>query len=953
MFHVRSTLSVFFFSRITLVLTVFITNTWTQRSPPPGLLQSSCSGRLFWIRLDASFLQDKSWTLGVTDPTGKVYPLTSPFATECGYTVSEDPFGNVVLRASVLACLVVNEGDDLFRLTVQIWIAAIGHMERVSTYFHTMTCSYFPWQVREILCEQNYMEVSVQRIIPGIENDYNEDWVAAVPLAQEAENSVWQVVFHLPEGTKTMTVNETLGAHYRIDTTVSRLLLRAPYNATEAEQLMVENVPISSIRSTTFYKQEWMIILIDTAVACPTDGITFTENKITWRIPRRIPSLSFPEEPFYDDSIVMGVNNVVLKPDTIAEMNYTLSYNDTNIVVTIPIGAEGGYYKSLISHGQYGILYYIELFVEHQWKLTKYTVIHPVATPFMLQPPIVTNNTIPVKRVFNITLESFLPDVKLVTLTVGTQMVTVDQADQMGFKIYETILPNDTKAYILEVPFENVNVKQEHLHSDIRRYTLNVIYTFNIIPENELFIQDVEIMCEVADIVLPKATGFCDKKTMYLLVTHGNLVHYWLPFIGKMLVTPQSAHDYGYLIVDNTTHILFGVPLSAMGVIYEELSLHGIVARLNLTLKDKNTLRIEIHFSVSCNFPAVDLAVCCPNGTMVVTAVVDTLPDLDPSKLVLRDGKCQPREFDHDKALFQFHVDSCGTTRTIKGNYLIYENEVSYPRELIPVDFPVITRDPDYRLTVSCRYKINNTLALGFVKGYQKGTGHNSTANRLQIVRGHKKPRHTWNIHSRIYKSVDYLDFYKDDEYPVVVNWTESLYFEVELLNHKDPQMYLLLDHCWMTTTPDHNSPPEWHIIQAGCENKEEMFVAVFHPVPNRIQDSQHLKRFEVKTLKLSPAEQTVLPKKVYFHCSVGICANKQQATNYSCNGQCIPGKLGQDSLQDYVSLGEVWLFAGTLEQAKNGQGGTMHSYWLWVLGSCSVIFLILVLILVKMHMYH
>lgn len=36
-----------------------------------------------------------------------------------------------------------------------------------------------------------------------------------------------------------MTVNETLSNHYRIDTTVSRLLLRAPYNATEVELLLV------------------------------------------------------------------------------------------------------------------------------------------------------------------------------------------------------------------------------------------------------------------------------------------------------------------------------------------------------------------------------------------------------------------------------------------------------------------------------------------------------------------------------------------------------------------------------------------------------------------------------------------------------------------------------------------------------------------------------------------
>ncbi|XP_069744202.1 zona pellucida protein AX 1 [Narcine bancroftii] len=857
------------------------------------------------------------------DSTGKVYLITPSFATECGYIVSQDQFGNVLLRASVMACMVVNEGDDLFRLNLHIQIAAIGHTERASTYFHNVTCSYFPWLAREILCEQNYME------------------------AQEAENAIWQVLFHLPEGSHTMFVNETLNNHYRIGTTVSRLLLRAPYDASEVEQLTVENVPVSSIRSTTFYKQEWMILLIDTTVACPIDGTTFTEDEINWRIPRIIPSLSSEEEHFYDDSIVMGVNGVALNKDKMAELNYKLTYNDTNIVITIPIGEEGGHYKSHVFQGQYGIEYSIELFAEHQWEQTKYTVIHPIDTPFMPQSPVVTNNTIPEKRIFNVSLGNFLPDVELVALTLDMQIVTVNQADKMGFAIYETSLPNNTRVHTVEVPFENPNIKQEHLHSNIRNYIFDVVYVFNIIPENEPFHWHVKITQEVPDIVLPKATGFCDEKNLYLLVSEGNLIHYWLPFIDQMLITQQSAQHYGYLFVDNATHILIGAPLSGRSVIYEELSLHGIAVRLNLTLKDKNTMRIEIHFSVACNFLPVDLAVCFPNGTMVIIALVDTLPDLDPRKLVLKDGKCQPKEFDYHKALFEFGINSCGTTRTLHGNYLIYENEVSYPRALIPINFPVITRNPDYRLTVFCRYEINDTLSVGVAKTFQKVALY--LGNDGKIVRGDKKPRHTAELHSRIYKTADYLDFYKDEEYPVAVNWTQTLYFEVELLDFKDSHTDLLLDHCWMTTTHDRDSLPQWHIIQAGCKKKGEMFVAAFHPISNTIQNSHLMKRFELKIEQLSLSEQRILPKKLYGHCSVVICINDPD-TNSSCNGQCTIEKdqrTNLDMQKEYVSLGEVWIFGGILSEQRKVESGLKHSYWQWVLGSSLAIFLILVIILV------
>ncbi|XP_078256247.1 zona pellucida sperm-binding protein 2-like [Rhinoraja longicauda] len=846
-----------------------------------------------------------------------------------------------------MACMVANEGDDLFSLNLQI---QFGPMERASTYLHTMSCSYFPWRAREILCEQNYMEVSVQRVIPGIENDYDEDWIAAVPSAQEAENAIWQVVFHLPERMETMTVNETLSSHYRIGTTVSRLLLRAPYNATEVEPLLIENVPVSSIRSTTFYKQEWMILLIDTTVACPTGGTTYTEDEIIWRIPRVIPTLSSHEEQFYDDSIVLGVNGVSLTPDKMAELNYPLTYNDTNIVVTIPIGAEGGSYKSHVVQGQYGIVYSIELLVEHQWELTKYTIIHPVSTPFMPRPPIVINNTIPEKRTFNVSVGNFLPDVELIALTIGTLIVPVDEADKAGFTIYEMPLPNNTKAYIVEVPFENENIEQEHLHSNIRLYIFDVIYIFKIIPENEPFHQHVKIAHEISDIVLPKSTGFCDDKNLYLLVTQGNLVNYWLPFIDQLLVTQQSSQNYGYLLVDNATHILIGVPLSGRGVIYEELSLQRITARLNLTLKDKNTMKIQVYFTVACNFLPGDLAVCFPNGTMVITAVVDTIPDLDPGKMILKDGKCQPKEFNDHKALFKFSINSCGTTRTIRGNYLIYENEVSYPREAIPVNFPVITRDPDYRLTVSCRYEVNNTLSVGVVKRYQEDAQH---PRNLKIVRGGKRPRHTTELYSKIYKTADYLDFYKDEEYPVAVNWTQTLYFEVELLNNNNRQTELVLDHCWMTTTPDRNSLPQWHVIRAGCASNEEIFVTAFHPASNT-HNIHQLKRFEVKIQKLSLADETALPKKVYGHCSIVICINNPD-TNYSCDGQCTVEK-GQNTYlnmqKDYVSLGEVWFFAGRLEQAKT-EGGPTRSYWQWVLGSGLAIFLIVGIILVRVHVYH
>lgn len=70
-------------------------------------------------------------------------------------------------------------------------------------------------------------------------------------------------------------------------------------------------------------------------------------------------------------------------------------------------------------------------------------------------------DTIPEKRTFNVSVGNFLPDVELVALTVGTQIIPVDEANKTGFTIYEMPLPNNTKVYVVEVPFENENIEQE------------------------------------------------------------------------------------------------------------------------------------------------------------------------------------------------------------------------------------------------------------------------------------------------------------------------------------------------------------------------------------------------------------------------------------------------------------------------------------------------------------
>ncbi|MGH0190088.1 UNVERIFIED_CONTAM: hypothetical protein FKN15_041677 [Acipenser sinensis] len=70
-----------------------------------------------------------------------------------------------------------------------------------------------------------------------------------------------------------MTVAQAMTNGYGINTTPTRILVRAAYNSTESQPQVIQTVPMAVLRSTTFYKQRWMVMMVDTAVTCPTDTV--------------------------------------------------------------------------------------------------------------------------------------------------------------------------------------------------------------------------------------------------------------------------------------------------------------------------------------------------------------------------------------------------------------------------------------------------------------------------------------------------------------------------------------------------------------------------------------------------------------------------------------------------------------------------------------------------------
>ncbi|NXG50329.1 ZP2 protein, partial [Psilopogon haemacephalus] len=812
-----------------------------------GFVESSCHSRIFWMKLNKLLLQGKFFQLEINDPYSGPILLDEKLASRCGYVLSEDIWGNPVFRASVLGCHVVNEADELFSLTVNIKVSSFSNMRAAVTYTYPMYCSYSSWASREIVCEENYMEVSVKTDVPSVSNDYTVAWMSALPETQNVAYQLWQLMFVSPSGRKIITVSDAAKLGYSFNNTLYRVYLRAPYHSNESDITMVSGVDMNMVTSTSMYRQRWLLLLIDTTVSCPVDGIHFTDTTLTWTVPRIIPTLVVKESTFLSKTILMGVDDqVIVNPE---EKNYLLEHNKTHIRITIPIGAEGGKLKSSVSGGIYGVIYNIDLFLEHtwtdaDWQTTKYTVIKSITTPFMPQIPSITNNTLPEERLFNVALGHFLPDVSLVAITIGNVPFTLREAQHRGFKIYETPFSNTMKAFILEISFDDPYILKEYLNRNETKYTLLVNYTLSVGPEMTLYYHSAALDCVIADIELPEAVGYCDEENLYLAIPTFGLHQYWNLYLGNKLLTQHVAHINGYLAATNSTHLVLQVPLFAVGVIYEEVSFQKIRARFDVALRKVRTMETLQMFSISCSFNSsafisklcnqsinkkicdsilhfitisLIFSVCHPDGTITISAQMKTVPAIDMSKTKLRNSSCKPREYNEEHAFFKFHVSTCGTSVRFEGDHIIYENEISYEKETLPgQSTSTITRDPDYRLTVLCYYRAKETLVLGAFASDPSssspfGSGRMVPRSNIAVYR---RKRQALNVVSRVSKDESFTEFYESNM-AILKRPLELVFLELELKD-ESPDTELHLEHCWVTESLDFSSTQRRNITLNG-----------------------------------------------------------------------------------------------------------------------------------------
>ncbi|XP_037541468.1 uncharacterized protein LOC119418278 [Nematolebias whitei] len=664
-------------------------------------ISTKCLGNI--MRVDVGPLEGNLLEVAVVVNNTAVV-LTPSLASQCGFSMKTDKLGNAMIYISLQNCFAQNVDDKMFATALHLRVH--GNLFEDELYQVAETCRYDAWASREIICDYNYVEISVKRAapdeyaLPQTSSKSINSRRAAEKQPLDAGFRVTTVLFFTPEGEKAMSVADAQRSGYGIGNTPTRLVLRSPIMAPEMYIQDVAQIPMRVLSTSTIFEKKWLATQIDAAAACPMQegSVFFTPTTITWYLPRQ-PDPLITSGPFNLMAVHFGINGQRLSAAVMQAHQYFVSIDDYFIVTTIPIGAAGGYFKSHIKDDQYFISYMIEPMLELLWtddsthEDTRYKVFFHISTDLMPQPLQLIDNTVPVEQMFNLILGQFASDVVLMNITFPSGVLSTAECSARGFNVMEHMSPNGSmKVFTLQVPFTDP-VVLEQTQNGVVVYSLHLVFGLLVLEELVPFSYVAYVEAAVRNTVPPSISGGCDKQNFYVLVKHGTDYNFQTA-VGKRFMTPSLAQQYNYM--DNGTHFSFVVPFNAPDVSVEAIEESSIRCRLDVFLSNPETNAKIKDFSVACNFPAT-LTECFPNGTMTALAIkLESVPSLNPAQLTLVDPLCGPSYSDDSHSFFVFTVNSCGTTRKFLPNAMLYENEISLPDALV-MRKDLNSEEPEYQ----------------------------------------------------------------------------------------------------------------------------------------------------------------------------------------------------------------------------------------------------------------
>ncbi|XP_009459499.1 PREDICTED: zona pellucida sperm-binding protein 1 [Nipponia nippon] len=230
---------------------------------------------------------------------------------------------------------------------------------------------------------------------------------------------------------------------------------------------------------------------------------------------------------------------------------------------------------------------------------------------------------------------------------------------------------------------------------------------------------------------------------------------------------------------------------------------------------------------------------------LVVPRGIVTQPyNLDSVRLASTQAGCEPVRVTETFVMFRFPVTQCGTTVQVIEDRLIYENQLISTIDVQGSPRGSITRDSTYMAVPPRPAPMAVLGPLG-----------------LQL---------------RIATDENYSSYHPDGDYPLVRVLRDPIYVEVRLLQKTDPNLVLVLHHCWASPSTDAAAEPQWPILVDGCpfagDNYRTQLVPV-GPASPQLPFPSHYQRFVISTFTfVEPPSMAVLEGEVYISCSASVC---------------------------------------------------------------------------------
>ncbi|XP_056121131.1 zona pellucida sperm-binding protein 4-like [Rhinichthys klamathensis goyatoka] len=280
---------------------------------------------------------------------------------------------------------------------------------------------------------------------------------------------------------------------------------------------------------------------------------------------------------------------------------------------------------------------------------------------------------------------------------------------------------------------------------------------------------------------------------------------------------------------------------------------------------------------------------CIRDGQFVVVVARDvTLPRLSLDSVRLLGGNdppCSPVGSTPFFTIYQFPVTACGTSMIEDSGYVVYENRMTSLYEVGMGPLGSITRESHFELLFQCRYSGTSVEALvvevNTVPPPPPVAAPGPLRVELRLANGQCITKGCAEGDEA------YTSYYSDADYPVTKVLREPLYVEVHILGRTDPNIVLMLGHCWATSTPSPLILPQWDLLVDGCPYQDDRYLTTLVPVTGSsgLQFPTHYKRFVAKTFTFVDSESLApLQETIFIHCSTVVCHPSSGSCEQSCS---------------------------------------------------------------------